>query len=90
MNTTTRVPNPAIKARQWFLALALAIVGLVPPWIHNLRCFAGGGSVAPEVFRRAAIVNALTAAITLDVVLSARAGGAKTCNMTGLRPRLGL
>jgi hypothetical protein len=52
----------------WF---SLAIVGLLLPWYHNLRYFAGGGSVAPDVFLRDAFANALTTAITLDVYLAA-------------------
>ena len=52
--------------------LALAAIGLVLPWVWNIRWFlAGGGSVAPQVFCPAAMANALTTAITLDVDLAA-------------------
>lgn len=57
------------------LLLVLAVVGLVLPWWFNLRYFAGGGGVAPEVFFGAAFANALSTAITLDVYLSAVAFG---------------
>jgi len=50
---------------------ALALVGLVVPWWHNVAYFAGGGSILPDVFFRDAFANALTAAITLDVYLAA-------------------
>lgn len=53
------------------LLLVLAIVGLLLPWRYNLLYFAGGGSVAPDVFFRDAFANALTTAITLDVYLAA-------------------
>jgi Terpene cyclase DEP1 len=51
--------------------LALAATGLVLPWIWNIRWFLDGGSVAPQVFWPAAMANALTTAITLDVYLAA-------------------
>ena len=51
--------------------LALSSLGLVLPWIWNLRWFLDGGSVAPQVFWPAAMANALTTAITLDVYLAA-------------------
>ena len=49
---------------------ALAACGLLP-WIWNIRYFLQGGSVAPQVFWRDAMANALTTAITLDVYLAA-------------------
>lgn len=51
----------------------LAVLGLVLPWTFNLAYFAGGGSIAPQVFWRDASANALTTAITLDVYLAAAA-----------------
>lgn len=53
------------------LLYALAAVGLLLPWRYNLQYFAGGGSVAPDVFFRDAFTNPLTTAITLDVYLAA-------------------
>ncbi|QTD44530.1 DUF2834 domain-containing protein [Ottowia testudinis] len=50
---------------------ALALVGGVATWHFNLRYFNAGGSVAPEVFWRAAFANPLTTAMTLDVYVSA-------------------
>lgn len=49
----------------------LAVLGLVLPWVFNLRYFASGGSIAPSVFWRDAAANALTTAITVDVYLAA-------------------
>ena len=49
----------------------LALVGLVIPWIFNLRYFAAGGGVLPGEFFGAAFANSLTTAITLDVYLAA-------------------
>lgn len=54
-----------------WLWLALAIAGLVIPWIFNLQYFAAGGSVVPQAFFGAAFANPLTTAITLDVYLAA-------------------
>jgi hypothetical protein len=53
------------------LLLLLALVGLVLPWWFNLRFLSGGGSLAPDAFFGAALANALTTAITLDVYLAA-------------------
>lgn len=61
--------SPAVRA----LLLMLTVAGLVLPWWFNLRYFAGGGGVAPEVFFGAAFANALTTAITIDVYLAALA-----------------
>lgn len=55
---------------RWTLAL-LSVLGAVLPWIFNLRWFAGGGSVLPQVFFGAAGANDLTTAITIDVYLAA-------------------
>ena len=49
----------------------LVALGLLVPWYFNLRYFADGGSVLPQVFFRDAMANALTTAITLDVYLAA-------------------
>ena len=51
--------------------LVLVALGLLVPWWFNLRYFADGGSVLPQVFFRDAMANALTTAITLDVYLAA-------------------
>ncbi len=53
--------------------LLLAIVGLVLPWWFNLQFFAAGGTLVPASFFGAALANALSTAITLDVYLSALA-----------------
>ncbi len=51
--------------------LLLAACGLLLPWVHNILYFLNGGSIAPQVFWRDAMANALTTAITLDVYLAA-------------------
>ncbi|WP_119153982.1 DUF2834 domain-containing protein [Caldimonas tepidiphila] len=51
--------------------LALAVLGVVLPWQHNLAYFLAGGSVAPADFFGSAFANELTTAITLDVYLAA-------------------
>lgn len=61
-------PRPAGRAWPWLL---LSLAGLVLPWVFNLRYFAQGGSVLPEIFWRDAAANALTMAITVDVYLAA-------------------
>ena len=67
-------PDRRQRLRPWRpLLLALAVIGLAVPWYFNLQYFAGGGSVAPEVFWRDAMANPLTSAITLDVYLAALA-----------------
>lgn len=58
------------RTPQWLL-LALAVAGLVIPWVFNLQYFAAGGSVLPQAFFGAAFANPLTTAITLDVYLAA-------------------
>ena len=83
MKTPTSLPDtvaPQVQPdrrqplRPWRpLLLALAVIGLAVPWYFNLQYFAGGGSVAPEVFWRDAMANPLTSAITLDVYLAALA-----------------
>jgi hypothetical protein len=55
------------------LLLALAACGLLLPWYHNIAYFLQGGSLAPQVFWRDAMANALTTAITLDVYIAAAA-----------------
>lgn len=55
------------------MLLLLTVVGLVLPWRYNLLYFAQGGSVAPDVFFKDAMANALTTAITLDVYIAALA-----------------
>lgn len=73
---TGNLPAPEQPARQadrvaragWLVLVAL---GLLVPWWFNLRYFADGGSVLPQVFFRDAMANALTTAITLDVYLAA-------------------
>jgi hypothetical protein len=65
------MPATALPAPLRTALLALAAIGLVLPWIWNLRWFLAGGSVAPQVFWPAALANALTTAITLDVYLAA-------------------
>lgn len=69
------------------LYFALALVGLLLPWRHNLVYFAGGGSVLPEVFFRDAFANALTTAITLDVYLAALTFSVWVANDRSLGPR---
>jgi Terpene cyclase DEP1 len=49
----------------------LTIIGLVLPWLFNLRYFAGGGGILPGAFFGAAFANDLTTAITLDVYIAA-------------------
>lgn len=67
--TTTLHP---LQQPAWRHALAvMAVLGTVLPWVWNLKFFATGGSVAPDVFWPAALANALTTAITLDVYLAA-------------------
>lgn len=62
-------PSPsAVRVWPWLL---LSVLGTVLPWFFNLRYFAQGGSVLPQVFWRDAGANALTTAITLDVYLAA-------------------
>ena len=68
--STTPLPIP-LPAPPRTLLLALAAIGLVLPWIWNIQWFLAGGSVAPQVFWPAAMANALTTAITLDVYLAA-------------------
>ena len=53
----------------------IATLGLLAPWFFNLRYFASGGSVLPQVFFGDATANALTTAITVDVYLAAAAFG---------------
>lgn len=65
------VSTAAPTTSRWMLALAVA--GLVLPWIFNLSYFASGGSVLPSVFLRDVSANALTTAITVDVYLAALA-----------------
>ena len=67
---TARPASPPKPAGQigWRVLVAL---GLLVPWWFNLRYFADGGSVLPQVFFRDAMANALTTAITLDVYLAA-------------------
>jgi Terpene cyclase DEP1 len=65
--------QPGHRQRLRPLLLALTVIGLAVPWYFNLQYFAGGGSVAPEVFFRDALANPLTSAITLDVYLAALA-----------------
>lgn len=66
------MPAPAPRFTPRTLVwLLLALAGLVLPWIFNLRYFAQGGSVLPQVFFRDAGANALTTAITIDVYLAA-------------------
>jgi len=73
---TGNPPAPEQPAQQadrvaragWRVLVAL---GLLVPWWFNLRYFADGGSVLPQVFFRDAMANALTTAITLDVYLAA-------------------
>lgn len=79
----TRSTSPAVRA----LWAALAGIGLVLPWWFNLRYFAGGGSVAPEVFFGAAFANALTTAITVDVYLAAVAFSVAVALDRGAGPR---
>lgn len=62
---------PALPMPLRTTLLALAALGLVLPWIWNIRWFLAGGSVVPQVFWPAAMANALTTAITLDVYLAA-------------------
>lgn len=64
--------STATASPRWrgFLVL-MSVLGAVLPWIFNLRWFAGGGSVLPQVFFGAAGANALTTAITIDVYLTA-------------------
>lgn len=63
---------PALQNHRARLALAcMAVLGLGIPWVFNIRYFLAGGSVAPEVFFRDALANALTTAITVDVYLAA-------------------
>lgn len=76
-NTTFDATESDTAARsstrlRWALRV-LAVLGLVLPWTFNLAYFAGGGSIAPQVFWRDASANALTTAITLDVYLAAAA-----------------
>lgn len=69
-------PSPAESPadHRWRLALLLlSLLGAVLPWIFNLRWFAAGGSVAPQVFWPATAANDLTTAITIDVYLAAAA-----------------
>lgn len=63
--------NPKQNQNPRRLLFALAVIGLVLPWIYNLQYFAAGGSVMPGPFLREAFANALTTAITLDVYLAA-------------------
>ncbi|MBP7668557.1 MAG: DUF2834 domain-containing protein [Burkholderiaceae bacterium] len=65
------MPPPVLPAPLRTTLLALAAIGLVLPWIWNIRWFLDGGGVAPQVFWPAAMANALTTAITLDVYLAA-------------------
>jgi Terpene cyclase DEP1 len=65
------MPSAVLTAPLRTTLLALAAIGLVLPWIWNIRWFLAGGSVAPQVFWPAAMANALTTAITLDVYLAA-------------------
>ncbi len=65
------MPSTVLTAPLRTTLLALAAIGLVLPWIWNIRWFLDGGSVAPQVFWPAAMANALTTAITLDVYLAA-------------------
>jgi uncharacterized membrane protein len=53
------------------LYYALAVVGLATTWYFNWQFFAGGGSVAPGSFFRAALANPLSTAITIDVYWTA-------------------
>ncbi len=67
-----RAPNPKGLHRWRHKGLVvLVVLGLLVPWYFNLRYFAAGGSVLPQVFFRDAMANALTTAITLDVYLAA-------------------
>lgn len=65
------MPSAALPHPLRITLLALAAVGLVLPWIWNIQWFLAGGSIAPQVFWPAAMANALTTAITLDVYLAA-------------------
>lgn len=53
------------------LYAALSAIGLVATWYFNLQYMAGGGSLAPGPFFAAAMANALTSAITIDVYVAA-------------------
>ncbi len=68
----SRTPDPDGLTSRWRKCLVvLVVLGLLVPWYFNLRYFAAGGSVLPQVFFRDAMTNALTTAITLDVYLAA-------------------
>lgn len=54
----------------WLLRL-LVVLGLVLPWIFNVRYFMAGGHVLPGIFFRDVAANHLTTAITIDVYLAA-------------------
>lgn len=53
------------------LFLALTLIGLALPWYFNWIYFESGGSLKPSVFWGAALANALTTSITIDVYLAA-------------------
>lgn len=55
------------------LLLLLSLAGAAVPWYFNLQYFQSGGSLAPSVFWGAAMANALTTGITVDVYLAALA-----------------
>lgn len=50
---------------------SLATIGFVVTWHFNIKYFAAGGSVAPEIFFADAFTNFLTSAITIDVYWAA-------------------
>lgn len=73
INAKSPMPNTAANPRVQVTLYVLSALGLVLPWVFNLRYFAAGGSVVPSVFWSDAFANALTTAITLDVYLAAAA-----------------
>lgn len=87
---TSNLPAPEQPVRQADRvaragSLVLVALGLLVPWWFNLRYFADGGSVLPQIFFRDAMANALTTAITLDVYLAAVAFSAWVLNERRVR-----
>lgn len=53
------------------LYYVLAVIGLLATWYYNGQYIMNGGGLGPNEFFGSAFANSLTAAITIDVYLSA-------------------